>query len=116
MRYGTDGIIEQLIQTHGLDPNSQNKEGDTPLHACINSKVTMKEDSSEVLRALTGMNEKLMKSLIKNGADPTIKNEQGESVIEFVEKMSTVPIFFRIRKTSTADVFYLIKDGRAKKN
>ncbi|RMB64000.1 hypothetical protein EAX61_01055 [Dokdonia sinensis] len=62
-------LLNTLIEA-GASVNARNKNGETPLH----------------LSALAGVSAlPLTKSLIAQGANPTIKTKQGESVMDYVE-------------------------------
>jgi ankyrin repeat protein len=66
-----DKILKLLLNTYGFNSNLRNKEGNTPL-----------------FKALIDDNDKLVKKLVDNGADPHSKNNSGKSLEDYARKMN----------------------------
>ena len=67
--------VARVLLEHGANPNCQDEEGDSPLHAAIKSRIV--QDPSPYIELLLG-----------HGADPNIRNKAGRTALEEAELQS----------------------------
>ena len=82
--------IEQLVK-HGANVNVQNHEGDTPLHfATMYCTASVYPYSQFFACAASKQKEVGLKTLLKVGADPYIRNHDGRSAFEEALKLNCI--------------------------
>jgi len=61
--------VTRVLLDHGADPNCRNKDGDTPMHIAIKSRIVV--DPTEFIELL-----------LAHGADRSIRNNEGRTAFE----------------------------------
>jgi len=64
----------------------KNNEGETPLHVAIESRSTLKENEDNRSQPLTD-NESIIQTLLAQGADCILKNNKGESPLQYARRL-----------------------------
>ncbi len=67
--------MARLLVEHGASPNCQNKNGDTPIHAAIKSRLVRDPTA-------------FVEFLLASGADPTLRNRDGRTALEEAQMQS----------------------------
>jgi cytohesin len=70
--------VARVLLEHGANPNCQDEEGDTPIHAAIKSPLVA--DPSPYVELL-----------LANGADPSVRNRAGRTALEEAEEQAGNP-------------------------
>ncbi|WP_375326501.1 hypothetical protein [Candidatus Tisiphia endosymbiont of Nemotelus uliginosus] len=74
-----------LIQSHcnkgGVELNIRNNVGDTPMHILLQPASVDKEANAPAAERLATSKQKILQKLIAQGADLTIKNNKGQSIV-----------------------------------
>ncbi len=87
-----DPLFETLIQS-GVPLNQQDNMGNTPLH-----RLTKRQ------------NPRLVEAMLKAGANPLLKNDDGKMAVEVVDRTKTNP-YMPGFSDHTLSVFYLLRDA-----
>ncbi|MCX6181681.1 MAG: ankyrin repeat domain-containing protein [Bacteroidetes bacterium] len=96
---GSDDIVEVIrLIDYGCDINGQDENGDTPLHHAIESAFEkgLKEYDNKGIGPF--LDYSIIGILIQNGADANIKDNNGESVLDWVKRKMTDKELFEIKK------------------
>jgi cytohesin len=70
--------VARVLLEHGANPNCQDEEGDTPMHAAIKSRLVTDPAA-------------YIKLLLERGADPSIRNKAGRTPLEEAEQQAGQP-------------------------
>lgn len=80
-------LVQSYCSKGGVNPNIRNNVGDTPMHILMQSTSLAKktnalgEEGHKTAERVATAKQKILQELIDQGADLTIKNNKGQSVV-----------------------------------
>ena len=80
----------EVILNAGADPNTQDQQGDTPLHLAINTIIQIREPvklAGLEYDTYLEVREIMVRALVDSGADMTLKNHAGVAPIDLIRKL-----------------------------